>query len=55
MTTPPGGRAMLVLSISLPWVAVLVADRLPKKTEKANRYRPDRREIEQREQPVIDG
>jgi hypothetical protein len=47
---------LLVLSIPLPWVAVLVAnDRLPKKAEKSNRYRPDRRQIEQREHPVIDG
>jgi len=47
---------LLVLSIPLPWVAVLVAnDRLPKKAEKNNRYRPDRRQIEQREHPVIDG
>jgi hypothetical protein len=47
---------LLVLSIPLPWVAVLVAnDRLPKKAEKTSRYRPDRRQIEQREHPVIDG
>lgn len=47
---------LLVLSIPLPWVAVLVAnDRLPKKVEKTNRYQPDRRQIEQREHPVIDG
>jgi hypothetical protein len=47
---------LLVLSIPLPWVAVLVAnDRLPKKTEKTNSYRPDRRQIEDREHPVIDG
>jgi Protein of unknown function (DUF3099) len=47
---------LLVLSIPLPWVAVLVAnDRLPKKAEKTNRYRPDRREIEQREHPIIEG
>jgi hypothetical protein len=47
---------LLVLSIPLPWVAVLVAnDRLPKKPEKTHRYRPDRRQIEQREHPIIDG
>src|SRR5690242_10719957 len=47
---------LLVLSIPLPWVAVLVAnDRLPKKAEKTHRYRPDRRQIEQREHPVIEG
>ncbi|GAA5115921.1 DUF3099 domain-containing protein [Pseudonocardia adelaidensis] len=48
--------ALLVLSIPLPWVAVLIAnDRLPNKAEKTNRYQPDRRQIEQREHPVIDG
>jgi hypothetical protein len=48
--------ALLVLSIPLPWVAVLIAnDRLPKKAEKTNRFRPDRRQIEQREHPIIDG
>ena len=47
---------LLVLSIPLPWVAVLVAnDRLPKKAEKTSRYRPDRRQIEQREHPIIEG
>jgi hypothetical protein len=47
---------LLILSIPLPWVAVLVAnDRLPRKSEKASHYRPDRRQIEQREHPVIDG
>jgi DUF3099 family protein len=47
---------LLVLSIPLPWVAVLVAnDRLPKKSEQANRYKPDRRQIEETEHPVIDG
>lgn len=47
---------LLVLSIPLPWVAVLVAnDRLPKKAEKTSRYQPDRRQIEQREHPVVEG
>jgi hypothetical protein len=47
---------LLVLSIPLPWVAVLVAnDRLPKKSETASHYRPDRRQIEKREHPVIEG
>lgn len=47
---------LLVLSIPLPWMAVLIAnDRLPKKAEDANRYQADRRQIEQREHPVIDG
>lgn len=48
--------ALLVLSIPLPWIAVLIAnDRLPKKTEKVNRYQADRRQIEAREHPVIEG
>jgi hypothetical protein len=48
--------SLLVLSIPLPWIAVLVAnDRLPKKAEDVQRYRADRRQIEQREHPVIDG
>ena len=48
--------ALLVLSIPLPWMAVLIAnDRLPKKVEKTNRYQPDRRQIEQREHPIIEG
>lgn len=47
---------LLVLSIPLPWMAVLIAnDRLPKKREETNRYRPDRKQIERREHPVIDG
>lgn len=33
----------IVLSVPLPWVAVLIAnDRLPKKAGKVNRYRPER-------------
>ena len=48
--------ALLVLSIPLPWVAVLIAnDRLPKKIEDPNRYRTDRRQLERREHPVIEG
>jgi hypothetical protein len=47
---------LLVLSIPLPWIAVLVAnDRLPNKSERANRYRGDRRQLEQRDHPVIEG
>jgi hypothetical protein len=54
--TPWLAVTLLVLSIPLPWVAVLVAnDRLPKKAEKSSRYQPERREIEQREHPVIEG
>jgi hypothetical protein len=48
--------ALLILSIPLPWVAVLVAnDRLPKKSETVNRYRGERPELEQRDHRVIDG
>ena len=48
--------ALLVLSIPLPWIAVLIAnDRLPRKAEPVNRYRPDRRQLEQKDHPVIDG
>ncbi|WP_232666119.1 DUF3099 domain-containing protein [Pseudonocardia sp. TRM90224] len=47
---------LLVLSIPLPWMAVLIAnDRLPKKREEVNRYRGDRRAVEGREHPVIEG
>ncbi|MCO1660462.1 DUF3099 domain-containing protein [Pseudonocardia humida] len=48
--------SLLVLSIPLPWMAVLIAnDRLPRKVEKVNRYQADRRAIEPKEHPVIDG
>ncbi|GAY10480.1 DUF3099 domain-containing protein [Pseudonocardia sp. N23] len=47
---------LLVISIPLPWMAVLVAnDRLPRKVEKPNKFTPDRHAIEARERPVIDG
>ncbi len=37
---------LIVLSVPLPWVAVLIAnDRLPKKAGKVNRYRPERTAI----------
>ena len=46
---------LLVLSIPLPWMAVLIAnDRLAPKREKVNRYAPDRRSLEARDHPVID-
>lgn len=48
--------SLLVLSIPLPWVAVLIAnDRLPRKAEHVNRYRPDRRQLEHKEHPIIEG
>ena len=38
--------ALIVLSVPLPWVAVLIAnDRLPQKAGKVNRYRPERRAL----------
>ncbi|HEY2190769.1 MAG TPA: DUF3099 domain-containing protein [Actinomycetospora sp.] len=40
--------ALIVLSVPLPWIAVLIAnDRLPKKAGKVSRYRPDRRALTQ--------
>jgi hypothetical protein len=48
--------SLLVLSIPLPWIAVLIAnDRLPRKAEDTNRYRPDRSQLERKEHPVIEG
>jgi hypothetical protein len=45
-----------LLSIPLPWVAVLVAnDRPPRKKENANRYQRSTTAIETGEHPVIDG
>jgi|SRR4051794_9720142 len=47
---------LLVLSIPLPWIAVLIAnDRLPLKKKAVNRYQPDHRAIEPKEHRVIDG
>jgi hypothetical protein len=47
--------AFLLLSIPLPWIAVLVAnDGPPRKDEDVNRYRPSARAIESGEHPVID-
>ena len=49
--------AFLVLSVPLPWMAVLIAnDRGPRKAEQINRFqRPGGRELERREHTVIDG
>ena len=53
--TPWLAVGLLVLSIPLPWMAVLIAnDRLPRKSEKVNRYQADRRSLETRAHPVID-
>ncbi|MGH3980060.1 MAG: DUF3099 domain-containing protein [Pseudonocardiaceae bacterium] len=45
----------VILSVPLPWVAVLIAnDRPPRKAEDANRYRARGRALEAREHYVID-
>jgi hypothetical protein len=55
-TIPWLAVTLLVLSIPLPWVAVLIAnDRLPRKAEEVNRYRSERPQLEAREHPVIEG
>ncbi|MCP2254674.1 Protein of unknown function (DUF3099) [Prauserella aidingensis] len=47
--------ALLVLSIPLPWIAVLVAnDRPPRKTEEVNRYQREHRRLEATPHQVID-
>lgn len=54
--TPWIAVTLLIASIPLPWIAVLIAnDRLPRKREDPNRYRPDRRQLESRDHPVIEG
>ena len=54
--TPWVAVTLLVLSIPLPWMAVLIAnDRLPRKREDPNRYQGDKKQIESREHPVIEG
>ncbi|WP_328607957.1 DUF3099 domain-containing protein [Amycolatopsis sp. NBC_00345] len=46
----------LVISVPLPWIAVLIAnDRPARKSEDANRYQREAKQIEHREHPVIDG
>ena len=49
--------ALVLLSIPLPWMAVLIAnDRPARKSERVNRFRrQDSRQLESREHPVIDG
>lgn len=50
--------AFVVLSVPLPWMAVLIAnDRAPRKAEHVNRFRgaPQRRELESRNPTIIDG
>ncbi|HKS47573.1 MAG TPA: DUF3099 domain-containing protein [Amycolatopsis sp.] len=46
----------VVLSVPLPWIAVLIAnDRPPRKAERVNRYQREAKAIESRGHPVIDG
>jgi len=55
-TVPWVAVTLLVLSIPLPWMAVLIAnDRMPRKAEQPHRYRPDRPQLEERGHTVIDG
>ena len=54
--TPWLAVTLLLLSIPLPWMAVLIAnDRPPRKREEVNRYRADRRALEAREHRVVEG
>ncbi|MGH3432493.1 MAG: DUF3099 domain-containing protein [Thermocrispum sp.] len=46
----------ILLSVPLPWVAVLIAnDRPPRKEEKVSKYQREARAIEAAEHKVIDG
>ncbi|WP_297654143.1 DUF3099 domain-containing protein [Pseudonocardia sp.] len=46
---------LLIISIPLPWMAVLIAnDRLPKKSEDVNKFQGDKKQLEAREHPVIE-
>ncbi|GAB3007403.1 DUF3099 domain-containing protein [Amycolatopsis acidiphila] len=46
----------VVISIPLPWIAVLIAnDRPPRKAEEVSRYQREATQIEHREHRVIDG
>jgi Protein of unknown function (DUF3099) len=52
--TPWLAVSLLVLSIPLPWMAVLIAnDRLPRKREEVNRYRSDRNALDAKPHLVI--
>jgi len=55
--TPWLAAAFIILSIPLPWMAVIIAnDRLPIKASKFRRYRGDSeaKQLEAREHPVIE-
>jgi hypothetical protein len=46
----------VVISVPLPWIAVLIAnDRPPRKAEQVSRYQREAKQIEHREHRVIDG
>lgn len=46
----------LVISVPLPWVAVLIAnDRPPRKSEQVNRYQAEAKTLESGSHRVIDG
>jgi hypothetical protein len=48
--------AFVVISIPLPWIAVLVAnDRPPRKAEDVNRYEKPAKIIENSSHPIIEG
>ncbi|WP_007027886.1 DUF3099 domain-containing protein [Saccharomonospora iraqiensis] len=48
--------AFIVLSVPLPWIAVLIAnDRPPRKAEQVNRFKRSARALESREHRTIDG
>lgn len=54
--TPWLAVSLLVLSIPLPWMAVIIAnDRLLPKRRKIHRYSAGHRELEAQEHPVIEG
>ena len=47
--------ALLVISIPLPWMAVLIAnDRLPKKIVDPHRYQAEHKEIEAQPHQVVE-
>jgi hypothetical protein len=53
--TPWLAVTLLVLSIPLPWMAVLIAnDRLPRKREQVNRFPGDRLSLESRAHPLVE-
>ena len=46
----------VLISVPLPWIAVLIAnDRPPRKSEQVNRYEQTPRAVESTNHPVIDG